>query len=191
MITNHGLTLTHHTKEKQPMLTQTMRTRTDLPPPTRQLLHDERPIGWLSGNRFGFFGFADAREAAHAAWVAYRTASRKIAPLLGTRPTPIDSEPLSIESLNGREIITASGRPVAVLVRPESDSPSGPHWFGFSIHVPPVFGERTMSDIMRAAGRALLKSGIRWSMVRSRWRHLESGPDRQDGTAAAQRRMAA
>ena len=136
----------------------------------RQLLHRERPIGWLEGNTLGFFGFADARDAANAAWVAYRTVSRKVAPLLGTRPTPIDIEPLTIERRNGRDVIAASGRPVAWLVRPGHDSLSGPDWFGFAIDVSPAVSERALPAIMRAASHALLKSGLAWSMVRSRSR---------------------
>lgn len=154
------------------MSTQATVTRTDLPPPPkRNLLHEERPIGWLTGNRIGFFGFADAHEAANAAWVAYRTVSRKVAPLLGVRPTPIDIEPLGIDWRNGREIIVASGRPVAALLRPDRESSSGSPWFGFAIDVSPMVSQRFMPDVMRAAGRALLKSGIRWSMVRSHRRY--------------------
>jgi hypothetical protein len=158
------------------MSTQVTLTRTDLPPPTRHLLHAERPVGWLTGNKLGFFGFADAREAANAAWVAYRTVSRTVAPLLGVRPTPIDIEPLRLESRNGREMVVASGRAVAELLRPDPESPSGLLWFGFEITVSPAVSERTMPAIMRAAGYALLKSGIRWSMIRS--------PSRGHGSAA-------
>lgn len=140
---------------------------TALPPPTRHFLHRERPVGWLRGNTIGFFGFADTREAANAAWVAYRTVSRKVAPLLGIRPAPIDIEPLGIEWRNGREVIVASGRPVAILVRPAPESASGANWFGFSIELSPIVSERVIPDVMRAAGHALLKSGIDWSMVRS------------------------
>ena len=152
------------------MSTLTTTMHTALPPPTRHFLHRERPVGWLRGHTLGFFGFADTREAANAAWVAYRTVSRKVAPLLGIRPAPIDIEPLGIEWRNGREVIVASGRPVAQLVRPEPDSPSGANWFGFSIELSPVVSERVIPEVMRAAGHALLKSGIDWSMVRSRSR---------------------
>ena len=153
------------------MSTQLRAAHTALPPPMRHLLHRERPIGWLEGHTFGFFGFADTRDAATAAWVAYRTVSRKVASLLGTRPTPIDIEPLSIVRRNGREVITASGRPVAWLVRPGPESPSGPDWFGFAIDLPAALDERAVPAIMRAASRALLKSGIAWSIVRARLRH--------------------
>jgi hypothetical protein len=138
----------------------------------RHLLHRERPIGWLEGHTLGFFGFADTRDAANAAWVAYRTVSRKVASLLGTRPTPIDIEPLSIERRNGRDVIEASGRPFAQLIRPGPESMSGPDWFGFSIEVPPLVSQRALPGIMRAASHALLKSGLPWSMVRSRSRQL-------------------
>lgn len=154
------------------MLNQVKANHTALPPPMRHLLHRERPIGWLEGHTLGFFGFADTRDAANAAWVAYRTVSRKVARLLGTRPTPIDIEPLSIERRNGRDVIEASGRPFAQLVRPGPESMSGPDWFGFSIEVPPLVSQRALPEIMRAASHALLKSGLPWSMVRSRSRQL-------------------
>jgi hypothetical protein len=130
------------------------------------LLHDDRPVGWLSGHAIGFFGFADAHEAAIAAWVAYRTARRKVAPLLGVRPPPIDIEPLRIERRAGREVIVATGREIAILVRPGRESPSGPSWYGFEIELSPEIDVRMLRDTMIAASRALLKSGIPWSMVR-------------------------
>lgn len=153
------------------MATQLSPVRTDLPPPIRQLLHDERPVAWLTGNRFGFSGFADPSEAANAASVAYRTVSRKLAPVLGTRPTPIDIEPLRIEWRDGAETIFASHRPIAALVRPDADDPSAPRWFGFTIEVPPEVGGRLLRDAVHAAHRALLKSGVRWSMMRPRRRY--------------------
>ena len=153
------------------MSTQVRENHIALPPPVRHLLHRERPIGWLQGHTLGFFGFADARDAANAAWVAYRTVSRRLARTLGTRPTPIDIEPLTIESRNGLDVIEASGRPIARLVRPGHPSTNGSDWFGFTIEVPPVVRRREMMGIMRAASRALLKSGLAWSMVRSRPRH--------------------
>jgi hypothetical protein len=137
----------------------------------RHLLHRERPIGWLQGRTIGFFGFADARDAANAAWVAYRTVSRRLARTLGTRPTPIDIEPLSIESRHGLDVIAASGRSFARLIRPGHASTNGSDWFGFTIDVPPVVRARDVMGIMRTASRALLKSGLPWSMVRSRPRH--------------------
>ena len=153
------------------MSTPVRENHTALPPPMRHLLHRERPIGWLQGTTLGFFGFADARDAANAAWVAYRTVTRRLARTLGTRPTPIDIEPLTIESRNGLDVIAASGRPIARLVRPGHPSTNGSDWFGFTIDGPPMVRAREMPGIMRAASRALLKSGVAWSMVRSRPRH--------------------
>lgn len=150
------------------MATQLSPVRTDLPPPVRHLLHDERPVAWLSGNRFGFSGFADPMEAANAAWVAYRTISRKLARVLGARPTPIDIEPLRIEWRDGRETILASNRPIAALVRADGDEPTASRWFGFSIDVPWEVGDLMMRDAVLAAHRALLKSGVGWSMIRPR-----------------------
>lgn len=150
------------------MRTQLSPVHTDLPPPARYLLHDERPVAWLSGNRFGFSGFADPTEAANAAWVAFRTISRKLAPVLGVRPSPIDIEPLRIEWRDGAETIFASHRPIAALVRPDADAPSAPRWFGFTIEVPPEIGGRQLRGAVHAAHRALLKSGVGWSMIRPR-----------------------
>ena len=150
------------------MATQLSPVRTDLPPPIRHLLHDERPVAWLSGNRFGFSGFADPTEAANAAWVAYRTVSRKLAPVLGVRPIPIGIEPLRVEWRDGAETIVASHRPIAALVRPDADDPSAPRWFGFTIEVPPEISGRHLRGAVLAAHRALLKSGVGWRMMRPR-----------------------
>lgn len=150
------------------MTTQLPSVRTDLPPPIRHLLHDERPVAWLSGNRFGFSGFADPTEAANAAWVAYRTVSRKLAPVLGVRPIPIGIEPLRVEWRDGAETILASHRPIAALVRPDADDPSAPRWFGFTIEVPPEISGRHLRGAVLAAHRALLKSGVGWRMMRPR-----------------------
>jgi hypothetical protein len=167
------------------MTTQLSPVHTDLPPPARYLLHDERPVAWLSGNRFGFSGFADPTEAANAAWVAFRTISRKLAPVLGVRPSPIDIEPLRIEWRDGAETIFASHRPIAALVRPDADAPSAPRWFGFTIEVPPEIAGRQLRGAVHAAHRALLKSGVRWSMIRPRRGYraciarVPRGPDSQ------------
>jgi hypothetical protein len=134
------------------------------------LLHDERPVAWLTGNRFAFTGFGNAMEAAYAAWVAYRTVSRKLAPALGVRPTPIDIEPLCIEWRDGREMILASGRPIAALVRPDAHDATATQWLGFSIELPPAIDGRRMREVVLTAHRALLKSGIPWSMMRPRRR---------------------
>jgi hypothetical protein len=153
------------------MATQLAPMRIDLPPPTRYLLRDERPVAWLAGDRVGFFGFAHANEAANAAWVAYRTISRKLARVLGVRPTPIDTEPLAIEWRGGHELIVASGRPIAELVRPHSDAWHATRWFGFTIDLPPGLADSRKRDVVLGANHALFKSGIAWAMVRPRPRY--------------------
>lgn len=143
-------------------------TRMSLPPPPRlDLVDAQRTVGWITGHALGFHGFSDEREAANAAWVAYRTVCRRLAQLWGTRPIPIDVEPLTLARQGGREFIFASRRPVAELLRPRVDSPSGPHSFGFEILVSPSATESIMRDLTRLAYRALRRSGTRWGMWRS------------------------
>jgi hypothetical protein len=145
-------------------------TLMSLPPPTRlDLVDAQRTVGWITGHALGFHGFSDEREAANAAWVAYRTVSRRLARSWGTRPIPIDVELLTLARHGNREIILASGRPAAELVRPGVDSPSGPDSFGLEILVPPIVEESMMRDLTRLAYRALRKSGIRWAMWRPRF----------------------
>ena len=80
------------------MTVQRSATRMDLPPPPDlDLLDDERRVGWIAGESVGFRGFADETEAAHAAWVAYRALARRLAKTHGTRPLPIDTEPLALQ----------------------------------------------------------------------------------------------
>ena len=153
------------------MATQLTPMRSDLPPPSSYLLRDERPVAWLAGDCFGFFGFAHGTEAANAAWVAYRTVSRKLARVVGARPTPIDTEPLAIEWRNDRELILASGRPIAELVRPDSDAWHATRWFGFTIGLLPGLADHEKRDLLRGANHALLKSGVAWPMVRRRPRY--------------------
>src|SRR5690349_10317210 len=86
------------------------------------LMDGDRVVGWASGRTVGFRGFADEHEAAHAAWVAYRTLARRVARRRGTRPVPIDTVPLRLVWCDGREVILASGRVVATLIRPGAES---------------------------------------------------------------------
>ena len=153
-----------------------------LPPPSRlDLVDAKQTVGWIDGHALGFRGFRDEREAANAAWVAYRTVWRRLAQLWGTRPTPVDVEHLTLARDGARELILASGRPVAELLRPRVDSPSGPDSFGFEIPISPSVTESTMRDLTRLAYRTLRKSGIHWAMWRSRsigkvtmWREVET-----------------
>src|SRR5689334_8686975 len=119
------------------MTTQTVVGRLGLPPPLDfDLIDADRSVGWVANEAIGFRGFADETEAAHAAWIAYRTLARRLARTDGTRPVPIDIEPLAIQRVEGREMILASGRPIATLVRPSADSRRDVDSFGFEVSLP-------------------------------------------------------
>ena len=147
------------------MTTQLAPHRLDLPPPSQlDLLDMDRMVGWIDGSRVGFLGFADEQEAASAAWLAYRTISRRLARRLGIRPIPIDTEPLVLIKQENREVILASGRPIATLLRPGSDSRSGPHAFGFTVTLPAPADELMARSTAYAIYRTLRKSGLRWAL---------------------------
>jgi hypothetical protein len=138
---------------------------TAVPPPSRQdLLDAGTVVGWIDGMAVGFHGFGHEDDAMNAAWVAYRTLSRRFARARGRRPLPIDTEPMSLERNGDVELILAGGRPIATLVRPGADSPSGPTSFGFELQVPVPADERTMRSIAYLVYRTMRRAGIRWSM---------------------------
>ena len=147
------------------MTTQLSLEHLSLPPPHKLDLVDAgRAAGWIVRDTVGFRGFADETEAAHAAWAAHRTLSRRLARTNGTRPVPVDTEPLALERRGDREVILASGRPIAVLVRPGAESASGPDSFGFEIRVPPPADELRMRSMANLMYRTLRKSGLRWAL---------------------------
>src|SRR5512132_1086655 len=148
-------------------MTTRVRERLALPPPLSLTLHDgDRTVGWVRGDAVGFHGFADATEAAHAAWVAYRALARRHARTHGTRPPPIDTEPLALHRRGDEESILASGRPIATLVRPDPDGSSGADSFGFEIRVPHPADELRVRALGHLMYRTLRKSGVRWAMWR-------------------------
>jgi hypothetical protein len=147
------------------MTTQLATHHMDLPPPSQlDLLDMGRVIGWIAGSRVGFLGFADEREVASAAWLAYRTISRRLARRLRIRPIPIDTEPLALAKHGNREVILASGRPIATLLRPGSDSRSGPHAFGFTVNLPLPADELTVRSMAYSIYRTLRKAGLPWAL---------------------------
>jgi hypothetical protein len=147
------------------------------PPPLElDLIDADRVTGWITGDRVGFLGFANEVEAAHAAWVAYRTLVRRLARTHNIRPIPIDTEPLAVRRRGDREQILASGHPIAALVRPGPGSPSGPDSFGFEIRIPHPVDEirvRAMAYLMYIT---LHKSGIRWALWRPARKRAERPP---------------
>ena len=150
------------------MRTQLEHSQLALPPPLDLDLTDSgRTLGWIAGNAVGFRGFADETEAAHAAWVAYRTIARRLARTHGTRRVPVDIEPLAIQRVESAEMIVASGRPIATLVRPGPESRSGVDSFGFELLMPAPMSERQVRGMAHLVYRTLRKSGIRWAVWRS------------------------
>lgn len=147
------------------MTTQVAPNRLDLPPPPRfDLLDAEHTVGWIEGSDVGFRGFADEHETASAAWVAHRTISRRLAGRAGIRSIPIDTEPLALARKENAELILASGRAIATLLRPGANSPSGADSFGFSIRVPGSASELTMRSSAYQIYRTLRKSGLPWAI---------------------------
>src|SRR5919206_4274211 len=121
-----------NTTRRISMTTQLMTThfshaRAGLPPPLKlDLIDAGRVAGWIVGDAVGFRGFADEVEAAHAAWLAYRTLARRLARTHGTRPIPIDTEPLAIQRGDHQEVILSSGGALPSPVRPGGGNPRGP-----------------------------------------------------------------
>lgn len=147
------------------MTTQLAPDRIALPPPMAlDLIDGERVVGWIADRAFGFSGFANEAEAAGAAWVAYRTVARQLARRHGTRPIPIDIEPLALARDGNREVILASNREIGTLVRPSMNSRSGQASFGFEIRMPAPTDELTVRSFAHLAYRTLRRSGVRWKM---------------------------
>jgi hypothetical protein len=141
--------------------------RLALPPPPRlDLVDDERAVGWIDDNEISFRGFADETEAAHAAWIAYRTIARRRARTHGTRPIPIDVEPLALHRVGDSEAIVASTRRVATLLRPGAESRNGEDSFGFVIALPEPTSELEAHTLADLAYRTVRKSGVRWALWR-------------------------
>jgi hypothetical protein len=159
-----------------------------VPPPRRFDLRDGGTVvGWVEGTRFGFRGFGNADEAAHAAWVAYRTMQRRLARAAGRRLIPIDIEPMSLVRRDDAELILAGGRPIATLVRPGADSPSGPVSFGFELELPEPADRLSVRSTAYLAYRTLRRSGIRWTM----WLPERPAPSASREIAASAREAAA
>ena len=139
----------------------------DLPPPsTLDLVDGDRVVGWLADQTVGFRGFADEAEAAHAAWMAYRTLTRRLARRYGTRPIPIEREQIPIRVRDDDNVILAGAQPIGTLVRPGPGSPSGPDSFGFAIHIPQAANELALRAKAYFMYLTLRKSGARWALWR-------------------------
>ena len=155
-------TTTSESTRSMPLVTSRLAT----PPPFPVLdLHDaEMLVGWIDGRAIGFRGYGDEAEAMYAAWVAYRTMARRFARDGRRRPVPIGVEPLSLDRRGDVEHILASGRPIAMLVRPGAGSRSGPETYGFELQIPLPVNELTMRSTAYLLYRTLRRAGIRWAM---------------------------
>ena len=168
------------------MSTQLSPDLVGLPPPlTFDLTDANRTVGWLSGNRVGFRGFADEVEAAHAAWVAYRTLSRRLARRYATRPIPVAIEPIALQRRGDEDVILASGRVIATLVRPGPESLAGPDSFGFELAIPQVTDELGMRSKAYFIYRTLRKAGTRWALWEPATTAVESRDAAPDETNTA------
>ena len=151
------------------MTTQLSPERLAVPPPSMLHLNDaDRTVGWINGDRVGFRGFATDEEAAHAAWVAHRTLTRRLARSHNLRPVPIGSEPLALRREGDAEFIVASSGPIATLVRPEYDSADESDSHGFEISIPQPADEVLVRAMAHLIYRTIRKSGLRWGSNRAR-----------------------
>jgi hypothetical protein len=151
------------------MTTQLSPERLAVPPPSMLHLNDaDRTVGWINGDRVGFRGFATDEEAAHAAWVAHRTLTRRLARSHNLRPVPIGSEPLALRREGDAEFIVASSGPIATLVRPEYDSIGESDSHGFEISIPQPADEVLVRAMAHLIYRTIRKSGLRWGSNRAR-----------------------
>ena len=129
------------------------------------LFDGDRLVGWIGPDRIGFVGFGNEIEAAHAAHVAYREVARRIAQREGSRPVPVELEPLAIRREGAESVVLASGQRIARIVPPASDRRAGDA-FGFELIVAAPLDELSIRANAHAAYRVLRKSGVRWSMFR-------------------------
>ena len=173
------------------MTAQLMRDVLAQPPPFEMDLVDaDRLIGWIVGETIGFRGFGDESEATYAAWVAHRTLSRRLARTHGTRLVPIDIEPLALRREPGQtDVILASNRPIARLIRPGSDSRVGDS-FGFELAVPSPTPEFQLRGLAYLIYRTLRKAGVRWAIWRPDPPTGATRPNERTGPVAARAREA-
>lgn len=174
------------------------------PPLSFELIDGDIVVGWVSRREIGFGGFANETDAANAAWLAHRTLARRLARRGGLRAVSIDTEPLTLEFSGENEWIVASRMPIASLLRPGPDSPSGREWFGFAIQMPTAVDEVGARATAYLLHRTLRKSGIRWALfprpahggaryaVRTRGRaatHVSESAERVDTTGTGRTAM--
>jgi hypothetical protein len=166
----------HASSARSTRSTPTIPSRMATPPPLRlDLIDADTAVGWVDGMTIGFRGFGSETEAVHAAWVAYRTMTRRFARAAGRRPPPIDTVPMSLERSDDVELILAAGRPIATLLRPRADGPSGSESFAFELQLPVPADELTVRSTTYLIYRTMRRAGIRWAM----WARAPLAPERR------------
>jgi hypothetical protein len=137
-----------------------------LPPSVElDLVDDESRIGWISGDRVGFRGFADRAEAVHAAWVAHDVLVRRLTGAPSADPASSAAATFVLARHAGHETILVNGAPIARLVQPNRDDPDGSRSFGFEIQIPAALGEIGARGMAHRMYLALRASGIRWTLL--------------------------
>ena len=131
------------------------------------LMDGNRRVGWISGNAVGFRGFDDPTQAVHAAWVAHRALAHR----LGTSPAWSEPETFALARGDDHETILVDSEPIAALVRPDSDHPSGSDSFGFEIRIPERADEIFPRAMAYRMYLALRKSGVAWPLWQGTQRH--------------------
>jgi hypothetical protein len=148
-------------------------TQMPLPPPRQfQLLDGTGLVGWINETRVQFTGFANPTEASAAAWVAHVGLERRRAKRLGKAPPTLESPRLFLVRSGGDEWITATGKRLARLVRPnpqdnahhsQETAEVSARWFAFEIGFPPGASELTVGSGAYVIYLALRRSGLAWS----------------------------
>jgi hypothetical protein len=170
--------MTNHTTQRDATTRLVARPSLEL-----HLIDGNRHVGWISGHGVGFRGFADATEAVHAAWVAHRA----LACRLGASPAR-GEHTFALARHDDRESILVDGESIAALVRPGSDSRSGPDSFGFEIRIPERADEIFPRAMAYRMYLALRKSGVAWELWRTT--PLQNAGASQDRTTIPDRAAA-
>lgn len=145
-----------------------------LPPPTPfDLTDDVGRVGWIEGDRVGFTGFADLRDAVGAAWLAHLALARRAAERQGLPPPYVEASALAIVRSPEGEQIVADSVPLALLHRP--GTPHTGAWYGFEIVAAPRPDELELRSAAHLIHRVLRRSSLRWPPVQ----RASMPPDRE------------
>jgi hypothetical protein len=135
-------------------------------PPLLELHDADRLVGWIDGDVVRFRGFGSERSAAHAAAVAHEAMHRRLARGSRVKASETEADLGTIRRATDRANATASGRPVASVLRSFIDRiDGGTGNFAFEVRVPPPVDELRMRGMAYVMYRALRSSGIAWPLL--------------------------